>query len=154
MARRKKEVIPPELRAKVLKRDNYTCRYCGSTQEPLHCDHVYPESRGGETSYNNLVTACRPCNLKKHAKVGIWPHDPRVAVKIHDYETRKEHNTRLGLNIGLIANIVAVAGVGLMAYSTNFDSLLHLAILSAGAGVMWMGIAAHVAVLWYEKKMK
>lgn len=62
-----------QIRQQVFERDNYTCRYCGSTQPPLHADHVYPWSKGGETSINNLVTACRKCNGKKSNKVGVWP---------------------------------------------------------------------------------
>ena len=46
---------------------NYKCCYCGlklSTKE-LNLDHVVPKSRGGKTSWLNIVTACIPCNLKK-----------------------------------------------------------------------------------------
>lgn len=53
------------LRSIVFRRDNYTCRYCGSRQEPLHCDHVIPASRGGAHTTDNLVAACQPCNLSK-----------------------------------------------------------------------------------------
>lgn len=47
----------------VLRRDNYTCRYCKKYGDTI--DHVVPESRGGETSWMNCVTACSPCNNKK-----------------------------------------------------------------------------------------
>src|SRR5258708_36148666 len=60
-------------RIKVIERDNYTCRYCGNTSPPFHADHVYPYSKGGETSINNMVTACQRCNVKKGSKVGIYP---------------------------------------------------------------------------------
>lgn len=65
--------ITPELRDFVFNRDGYVCRYCGSKTEPFHLDHVYPVSKGGETSTDNLVTSCSHCNSKKHAKVGIYP---------------------------------------------------------------------------------
>lgn len=68
-----KQTIPGNVRAAVLNRDNHRCRYCGSTEGPFHMDHVYPESKGGETSARNLVTACRRCNVSKHDKVGLWP---------------------------------------------------------------------------------
>jgi hypothetical protein len=61
------------IRQRVFERDNYTCRYCGSKEGPFHADHVYPYSRGGETSINNMVTACARCNTKKSSKVGRWP---------------------------------------------------------------------------------
>jgi 5-methylcytosine-specific restriction protein A len=71
--RAEKLPIPENVRRFVFKRDNYTCRYCGDRKGPFHADHVYPESRGGETSVNNLVTSCGHCNHSKHASVGMWP---------------------------------------------------------------------------------
>lgn len=52
-------------RRNVLRRDAYTCQYCGRRGGDLTVDHVLPKSRGGRSSWENLVTACRPCNLKK-----------------------------------------------------------------------------------------
>lgn len=74
MAKFKKTPIPQDLRQAVFERDGWKCRYCGSTEQPFHADHVYPESRGGATIIENLVTACQACNLKKHATVGMWPN--------------------------------------------------------------------------------
>ena len=45
-------------------RDNNRCIYCGSTDN-LTIDHVRPRSKGGETNFNNCVTACRCCNQAK-----------------------------------------------------------------------------------------
>jgi len=69
----KREDISDDLRYAIFERDGYQCRYCGREEPPFHIDHVYPVIKGGETSYNNLVTACVKCNLEKHDKVGIWP---------------------------------------------------------------------------------
>lgn len=49
----------------ILRRDNYTCQYCGTCENPLTIDHVLPKSRGGESKWNNVVVACKDCNLKK-----------------------------------------------------------------------------------------
>lgn len=65
--------IPQWMRDEVFKRDKYTCQYCGTKDGPFHCDHVYPWSKGGETSVDNLVTACRRCNGRKSNRVGLWP---------------------------------------------------------------------------------
>jgi len=49
----------------ILRRDNYTCQYCGISNHPLTVDHVNPKSRGGKTTWTNIVVACKTCNLKK-----------------------------------------------------------------------------------------
>ena len=45
-------------------RDEFCCQYCGSRGD-LTFDHVLPRSRGGVTSWDNVVAACSPCNLRK-----------------------------------------------------------------------------------------
>jgi 5-methylcytosine-specific restriction endonuclease McrA len=45
-------------------RDEFCCQYCGSKGD-LTFDHVVPRSRGGVTSWDNVVAACSPCNLRK-----------------------------------------------------------------------------------------
>jgi len=52
-------------------RDNYTCQYCNKKHPPhqLTYDHVVPRSRGGKTTWTNVVTACVRCNLKKGNKL-------------------------------------------------------------------------------------
>jgi hypothetical protein len=69
----KKISIHPKIRQAVLERDGHCCRYCGSDSQPFHMDHVYPESKGGETSVDNLVTSCAWCNRTKMVRVGVWP---------------------------------------------------------------------------------
>ncbi len=49
-------------------RDEFCCQYCGSKGE-LTFDHVLPRSRGGITSWENVVAACSPCNLRKGNKL-------------------------------------------------------------------------------------
>jgi 5-methylcytosine-specific restriction endonuclease McrA len=63
--------IPRQSRAlsrkNILMRDHHTCQYCGksSMNGDLTLDHVLPRSRGGTTSWENLVAACRRCNNRK-----------------------------------------------------------------------------------------
>tara|TARA_B100002019_G_C21018836_1_gene473727 strand:- start:117 stop:590 length:474 start_codon:yes stop_codon:yes gene_type:complete len=52
----------------IYKRDKNKCQYCGSTKS-LTIDHVIPKSRGGDDSWENLVVACSPCNVKKGDKL-------------------------------------------------------------------------------------
>ena len=58
---------PAFTRFNVFLRDSFACQYCGSPfdTEDLTFDHVVPRSRGGRTSWDNVVTACAPCNLRK-----------------------------------------------------------------------------------------
>lgn len=55
------------LRFEVLRRDGYTCRYCGAKAPDvtLTVDHVVPIALGGDDDPRNLVTACQPCNAGK-----------------------------------------------------------------------------------------
>jgi 5-methylcytosine-specific restriction endonuclease McrA len=46
-------------------RDDWRCVYCGSAGGRLTLDHVVPRSRGGDSVWENVVTSCAPCNLKK-----------------------------------------------------------------------------------------
>ena len=57
----------PLSRRTVLARDRYACQYCGTQpgKANLTIDHVVPRSRGGETCWENMVTACGPCNRRK-----------------------------------------------------------------------------------------
>ncbi|RZC82880.1 hypothetical protein C5167_045673 [Papaver somniferum] len=54
-------------RKNILFRDVFMCQYC-SSRESLTIDHVLPISRGGEWTWENLVTACVKCNSKKGHK--------------------------------------------------------------------------------------
>lgn len=51
-------------RANIFKRDGHQCQYCGTNRE-LTLDHVIPRSKGGKSTWKNLVTACKKCNAKK-----------------------------------------------------------------------------------------
>ncbi|QXC62282.1 HNH endonuclease [Aquihabitans sp. G128] len=53
----------PISRRGVFLRDEHRCQYCGDKAETL--DHVVPKSRGGQHCWENVVAACRPCNVDK-----------------------------------------------------------------------------------------
>lgn len=63
----KKKTIPAKLKVQVHERYGYKCVNCG-THKDLTCDHIIPESKGGETTLNNLQTMCRSCNSSKGVK--------------------------------------------------------------------------------------
>lgn len=59
-----------ENRLKVFERDGYKCNYCSKqlTRFNATLDHIQPISKGGDHSYDNLITACLPCNSQKGSK--------------------------------------------------------------------------------------
>ena len=80
-------------RKRLFKRDHNSCVYCGSTKK-LTIDHIHPKSRGGKNSWENLVTACLPCNLKKGdrtpeeagMKMKSKPYTPNVISSVFNSE--------------------------------------------------------------------
>lgn len=57
----------PLNRRSVLARDGHRCQYCGAAAESI--DHVVPRSRGGAHSWENVVAACRSCNIRKRDRL-------------------------------------------------------------------------------------
>jgi 5-methylcytosine-specific restriction endonuclease McrA len=57
----------PCTRKNVLIRDNNQCQYCAKSfrEADLTLDHVVPRSKGGKSTWKNVVAACKPCNQKK-----------------------------------------------------------------------------------------
>jgi 5-methylcytosine-specific restriction endonuclease McrA len=52
-------------RRAIFARDQWTCQYCGNERQNLTVDHVVPRSKGGTSSWDNIVTSCAPCNRRK-----------------------------------------------------------------------------------------
>lgn len=68
-----RDPIPTAVRLEVSARDGDVCSYCGSDTGPFEIDHIYPYSRGGTHSPENLTVACRSCNRSKGARsVSDW----------------------------------------------------------------------------------
>lgn len=62
-------------RFEIFNRDHFTCQYCGRETRELTLDHIIPRSRGGEHSWENIVSACIPCN---HRKAGRTPQEAGI----------------------------------------------------------------------------
>ena len=77
-------------RRAVFARDRWMCQYCGSRGN-LTVDHVVPRSKGGPSSWDNIVTSCAPCNRRKGDRllrhVGMKlhrePRSPSPQIFIH-----------------------------------------------------------------------
>ena len=59
---------PNFTRFNVFLRDKFICQYCGDRKD-LTFDHLLPKSKGGLTDWNNVVTACSSCNVRKGGKL-------------------------------------------------------------------------------------
>jgi 5-methylcytosine-specific restriction endonuclease McrA len=64
---------PAFTRFNVFLRDGFCCQYCGKGED-LTFDHVIPRSRGGRTTWENIVAACAPCNLTKGGRTPAEAH--------------------------------------------------------------------------------
>lgn len=56
--------FPPFTRFNLFLRDSFLCQYCSACSD-LTFDHLIPRSRGGRTVWDNVVTACASCNVRK-----------------------------------------------------------------------------------------
>ena len=93
------DVTPGFSKSKLLKRDRYTCAYCGGLfkDQGLQCEHILPVSRGGAWSWTNLVAACGDCNGRKGART---PEEAKMPLLYLPYTpSRFEDFLLVGRNI-------------------------------------------------------
>jgi 5-methylcytosine-specific restriction endonuclease McrA len=89
-------------RFEIFNRDRYTCQYCSKETRQLTLDHVIPRYRSGEHTWENVVSACIPCNRRKAGrtpqeagmKLISSPSRPRDNISFyipyHYLQTRKD----------------------------------------------------------------
>ncbi|MCD6303080.1 MAG: HNH endonuclease [Anaerolineae bacterium] len=91
----------PLSRHTIMLRDGFTCQYCGRTphRSQLTIDHVIPKVRGGGSTWDNLVCACKRCNQIKGARtpreagmtLRTQPGEPRyLAMVMYDQTKRPQ----------------------------------------------------------------
>ena len=87
-----KEYIQPQrhpafTRFNVFLRDRFACQYCGAGSD-LTFDHLVPRSKGGQTTWENIITACSPCNLRKGGRMlrdtDMRPRQKPYVPTVHD----------------------------------------------------------------------
>jgi 5-methylcytosine-specific restriction endonuclease McrA len=61
-------------RYEIFNRDRYTCQYCGVQSRNLTLDHVLPRFRGGQHTWENVVSACVACNRHKAGRTPVEAH--------------------------------------------------------------------------------
>ena len=89
-------------RFEIFNRDRYACQYCGAETKQLTLDHVLPRYRGGQHTWENVVSACVSCNRHKagqtpqEARMRLtrspaYPHaNPFFSIPYHYRQTRNE----------------------------------------------------------------
>lgn len=84
-------------RRNLFARDEHTCQYCGDDFPPsqLSFDHVVPRSRGGKTTWENIVSCCFGCNSKKG---GRTPQEARM--KLIRAPKKPRHSPLLSMKLG------------------------------------------------------
>jgi len=84
-------------RRNLFARDEHTCQYCGTDFPPsqLSFDHVVPRSRGGKTTWENIVSCCFGCNSKKG---GRTPQEARM--KLIRAPKKPRHSPLLSMKLG------------------------------------------------------
>jgi 5-methylcytosine-specific restriction endonuclease McrA len=65
-------------RREILARDDHRCQYCGKHGPDLTIDHVIPRHRGGQHTWDNVVTACKSCNHRKGGRTAAEAHMPML----------------------------------------------------------------------------
>ena len=90
MQRRRQK--PRFSKANLYVRDLYTCQYCNTpyTKHNLTLDHVLPISKGGKTSWTNIVAACGPCNTRKGNKTHMKPVKSPYAPDYYDLVNKRK----------------------------------------------------------------
>jgi hypothetical protein len=121
MATHTRKPIGKSKRYDVLKRDNFTCQYCGRSapEAVLEIDHRNPVSNGGSNNQDNLVTSCYDCNRGKSAKVDeesrdIDPSEVGLVLDSYAKLTRKQRNG--------VLYMIHIAGLHDSLAAFNFDS--------------------------------
>ena len=74
-------------RRAVFYRDKFTCQYCHKQTRSLTVDHIIPRSRRGPHVWNNVVSACIPCN---HHKAGLTPREANMKLIREPIEPRPD----------------------------------------------------------------
>ncbi len=123
-------------RFSILRRDNFTCRYCGRAAPgvELHVDHIIPVAEGGQNDEENLVTACQDCNLGKGAvpleSAVMTPGFARYLIEnffIGRYGSEAEYACRHADNMGWLkgASDIAIQHIDFNEWAKELDVIFE-----------------------------
>ena len=98
----------PFSKKNVLIRVGFKCAYCGTEKEKLTIDHIVPRSKGGETTFENCVAACRSCNNHKGSRT---PREIRKHLRVKPYQPTISEFIRLKIRKLGINNVLKDLGI-------------------------------------------
>ena len=75
--------VSNRLRFAIYERDGHRCRKCGRYSNNLEIDHIYPISKGGKSTIDNLQTLCHDCNVKKSNTIESGVVSPRYGRRVY-----------------------------------------------------------------------
>lgn len=81
-------------RKNVFRRDEHSCQYCGRHTSDLTLDHILPRSRGGPTSWENVVACCKSCNARKRDRT---PEEAAMHLRRRAYAPRFMFSSAYGV---------------------------------------------------------
>ncbi len=118
-----------ELRRQLLEADGRRCAYCQTTEinsgQPMTVDHVTPESKGGETEFDNLCFACRHCNEFKGATVEMKdPLTGKVTSLFHPRRQRWSEHFSWNMTSIRLVGLTAVGRVTIIALNMNNETIM------------------------------
>lgn len=89
--------LTPKMRFVILKRDKFTCQYCGrkAPEVQLHVEHRRARSNGGSNDLENLVTSCATCNHGKYAEDYKERHLEATSLVKRTYRITAENDQKL-----------------------------------------------------------
>jgi HNH endonuclease len=114
--------VPAFSREMLFARDRLLCAYCGITYRTndLTSEHVHPQSKGGKTSWTNLVTACKPCNMRKGNRT---PEQARMPLLYVPY-TPNLHEAFIFKNRRILADQMEFLMAGVPAHSRLLNTTI------------------------------
>jgi 5-methylcytosine-specific restriction endonuclease McrA len=128
--RNKKSHGPRFSRQNVYLRDGFRCQYCNCSGSLLNLtlDHLIPLARGGKTSWDNIVTACKTCNLRKGART-----IEELGIRLPRMPERPQFNTTalFALRYGLTSRNIPEPWLGYVDLSVS-NRLLDVRQLASG----------------------
>ena len=140
---RERRNISTRTRFEVLKRDKFTCQYCGAKAPHvvLHVDHVEAVARGGGDATDNLATACASCNLGKGA-IDLAQKLPNPSdVGVGDYILRASEHVYEGW---LSCCDLALTLTGWPALSTEHINCLSVAVRALSSEYVSQALREHL----------